>query len=392
VTEYLTAPIEVDQLDVLQLAYDYIQTFFPNWVPAEGNLDVAILEAISTDAAALRELASSIPDTIFRFFGATVVQIPPIDATPAISSATFTAIDSAGYTIPAGTQLAIAATGDTSITFETLVDAIIAPGSTTVSGVSIQAVDPGADGTSLGAPGEAITLIDSLAFVTAVTLDNETEGGQDAEDDDTYLDRLVGEMQLLSPRLIIPSDFAQDARNISGVTRAIAIDGYNPADGTFDNPRTIAISAVDAVGAAVDTSHKSAIQADVEAKREVNFIVNVIDPNYTEIDVTFDVIALPGFDTGAILSAIETAVTDWLQPYSWGQDQTVRDASAANTWVETDTLRYNDLVFVVRSVLGVAYINTLTVAKHGDAPGTIDLSLTSPAALTQPGTITGTVE
>lgn len=390
-TEYLTVPVEIDQLDVLQLAYDYIQTYFPNWKPSDGNLDTAILQAMATDAASLRELASSVPDTIFRWFGATIVQIPPIDATSATATVTFTVVDNAGYTIPAGTQVAVPATGDTSVVFETLVDAIIASGGNTISGVLIQAVDPGSDGTGLGGVGTAISLIDALAFVASVTLEAATIGGQDAEDDETYLDRLVAELQLLSPRLIIPSDFAQDARNQTGVTRALAIDGYNPADGTYNNARMIAIAALDADGNSVSSSIKSAIDASAQSKREVNFIVNEIDPNYSSIDVTFAVVGLPNYDKPTLVSTIEAAITAWLEPYNWGQDPTIRDASSANSWVETPVLRYLDLVGLVRSVEGVAYITTLTVGHHSGVQGTADIALTTPAALTTPGTITGTV-
>jgi Baseplate J-like protein len=553
VTQYLTVPIDVDQQDVLQLAYNYIQTYFPNWAPAEGNLDVAILEAISTDAASLRELASNVPDTIFRWYGATILQIPPIDATPATSTVTFTAVNNAGYTIPAGTQVTIPATGDSIILFETLVDAVINPGSTTVTGVTIQAVDSGADGTDLGVAAQVISLVDALTFVTSVTLEATTSGGQDAEDDETYLDRLVGEMQLLSPRLIIPSDFAQDARNQAAVTRALALDGYNAqhnlltaadasleasignwisqtncavvqdatfgVDGThslkltsaaagnmtatqsaagqvpvvpfntytalvtahpaaarfcgvgiqwytsggalistvyqtlscaaggntpisfsavapataafarlavevistaaagevanFDKmslrhgtttdwvpggtgetnqPRTVAVFAVDAAGNAVDAGTKAAIAASAQAKREVNFIVNVMDPAYTQIDVSFDVASLPGYDTTALAAAVDDAVTTWLQPYQWGQDPTIRDASAANSWVASGTLRYNDLVAVVRGVEGVAYIKALTVGVHGQTLAAADVVLASPGSLTAPFTISGTAE
>ncbi len=387
-TDYLVAPIEVDQQDVLQLAYDYIQTIFPNWVPSDGNLDVALLEAISTDAASLRELAADVPDTIFRYFGATIVQVEPIDASPATSTVQFTVQDNAGYTIPGGTQVSIPATGDTVALFETLVDAVVLPGNTTISPVTIQAVDPGAASTALGAVNQIITLIDSLAFVTQVKLLAPTANGQDAEDDETYLNRLVGEMQLLSPRLIIPSDFAQEARSNAGVTRAVAIDGYDPAGGgTFNNAREVAVAAVDANGIGVSAGIKSTILADLQAKREVNFIVNMIDPKFTNIDVTFDLQTLPGFTTASVHDAVIAAIQAWLQPYAWGVDPLTNDPTS---WVETTKVRYLDLVSVVRAVGGVAYINTLTVGIHGGSMGTTDVTLASPAALTTVGTITGT--
>lgn len=388
-TDYLSVPIEIDQQDVLQAAYDFIQSLYPNWVPADGNLDVAILQAISTDAASLRELASSVPDTIFRWYGATIIGIPPIDAVAASSTVTFIAVDNAGYTIPAGTQISVPAAGDTDVLFETLTDAVIPPGSTTVVGVPIQATEPGSDGTDLGSIGSTVTLIDALTFVTTVTLNNPTAGGSDAEDDDTYLNRLVKELRLLSPRLIIPSDFAANALSIPGVVRTLAIDGYNPADQTYNNPRMITIVGIDATGNPVDGATKTAIQTSSEALREVNFIVNVMDPNYTNIDVTFDVAALDGFDTTALAAAVVAAIRAWLDPSTWGVAPLTTDPSS---WNDTQVVRYLDLASLIHSVGGVDHIKTLTFAKHGLSQGTADVALTAPASLTTAGTITGTAE
>jgi uncharacterized phage protein gp47/JayE len=143
-------------------------------------------------------------------------------------------------------------------------------------------------------------LIDSLGFVQSITLTNPTTGGIDAEEDEDYLNRLSLQLQLLAPRPIVPSDFAAIALDIPGVGRALAIDGYNPADGTTDNERMITIAAVDTLGAAIPADTKQQLASFLEDRREVNFVINIIDPTYTTVDVTFQVQADIGVADQAI--------------------------------------------------------------------------------------------
>lgn len=224
---YINFPIAVDYEDVYTDAITYLQDKFAGWQANDGNLDTAILQAWATEAAQLRELASSVTMTIFRWFGASMVNLPPIDAQPATTLTDWTVQDNLGYTIPANTQVIITQDG-VDYGFETLVDVVIPPGSTTAIGVTIVALIAGADASGIGSIGGAVQLYDSLAFVTNITMETPTSGGVDAEDDATYLSRLREELTLLSPRLILPKDFAIDAKQIAGVWRAIAIDGYNP--------------------------------------------------------------------------------------------------------------------------------------------------------------------
>lgn len=225
--EYIQPPDNTDPQDILQEAYAFLQSVIPGWTPAVGNLDVWMLMALATVAAESRDVASAVPKSIFRWFGANLVQLPPVDDTPARSTTTWTMIDSAGHTIPDGTQVSITS-GDTRIPFTTQGAVIIPPGSSVATPITIVAITPGAAGSSLGAPAAVINLEDPLDFVASVTLIAATTGGVDAETDDDYLNRLATELQTLAPRPILPADFAIFARKIAGVYRAVGIDGYNP--------------------------------------------------------------------------------------------------------------------------------------------------------------------
>jgi hypothetical protein len=506
---------------------------------------------MAAKAAEVRDLASDVPDSIFGFFGSSLMAIPPIDAVPASADTTWHTLDTLGHTIPLGTYVGIRNTAGDLIAFQTVADVIIAPGDnvTATGGVSIRAVDGGIGGNGLSNVPE---LIDVLDWVTTIDISAPTGGGVDAETNDDYLNRLTKRLQLLSQVPIIPSDFALAAGEADpGVFRAIGIDGYNPfhnlltanesdaetdaagwinlanstissssaqhANGAksvgvtsvasgdmnailnrevpitpgqtvtglasvrsavsvrsckvgirfvdashvnigsitygsavndstsaftalsvvavapvnaayfklvlfvtatggaaelhyFDkmslrhgtgtdwvvgggtaetnNARTITVAAVDSAGSTVSSLIKTAIHDYIAARREVNFIINVMDANYTNIDVAATVVLLTGYDATTVHGDVVTAINNYLSPANWGIDPTIAGSDAATSWVERDTVYYNELVALVSGVTGVDRVSALTLNVHGGTPATADVSIAQPAALTTAGTVT----
>lgn len=386
-TEYITLPVDTDPQDILNDAYTFIQTVIPGWTPSDGHLDVWLLQSIASVASESRDVASAVTRSIFRWYGAYLIGLPPIDATAATSTTTWTMVDNQGYLIPAGTQVGIIDPDGNIIPFETTDDVSVYPGSTAtaVGAVTIQASDPGADGNAIGTAGSQINLIDPLAFVDTVTLEAVTSGGQDAESDDAYLNRLSAQLQLLAPRPIVPEDFAIFARNIPGVYRATAIDLYNPGPPIVTNAdRTVSVAITDENGQPCSASVKAAVDADLQARREVNFNVFVIDPTYTTIAVTTTVQGLSGWDAPTTQSAIVTALQAYFNPANWGQSD-----SDPQAWINTPTVRYLEVSQVINSVPGVDYIVSLTIGAP--TMGTADLTMAGVAPLPEPGTMTVTV-
>jgi uncharacterized phage protein gp47/JayE len=387
---YIDLPIETDPQDIMDDFVTFMQAIAPGWTPAAGNLDVWLAQAMSLAAAESRDVASAVPRTIFRYFGSTLLNFAPIDDVSASTTTTWVVKDNAGYTIPLGTQISIAKTGDEVFAFETVADALIAPGATSISGVQVVAVTPGAGSSGLGAAGSGAQLIDPLAFVTAVTLEAVTAGGIDAETDDEYLGRLTGYLQLLAPRPILPNDFAVFARNIPGVFRATAIDGYDPITVTFNNARTVAVAAIDELGNPVSSATKSLVAADLDARREVNFVVNVIDPSIVQLDVTYTVKVLTTFDSASVIAAVNAALAAYLSPASWGAVNSTSD------WTNIATVRYLEVANIINSVPGVDYITTtagnydLTIGLHGGGLARADIAMSGVAPLPSLVTATGT--
>jgi len=227
---YISYPLTVEASTILDEAYDFLKTKVPEWVEHDGNLDTWILQVTSSQAADLMALAADVPDTIFKWFGANLVGVPPLDATAAVVDSTWVMVDNAGYTIPAGSMVAIRDTSGVDHGFVTSSDFIVPTGqtSTAAGAITLMSVETGAVLSGLGGAGIVVPLVDTLSFVFSVTLTGETAGGQDAELSSEYNARLARRLQRLSQRPILASDFALAALDVDGVARAVAIDGYNP--------------------------------------------------------------------------------------------------------------------------------------------------------------------
>jgi uncharacterized phage protein gp47/JayE len=387
-TVYIDPPIETDPEELATTAYDAMAVAFPGWVPNAGNLDTILIEIVVRMAAEARTVASAVPTSIFRYLGE-LLGVIPVEATAAYVTSTWTAQDDAGYTIPAGTQVGIRLAGDELVGFYVTQEVVIPASSTaTAEGeVVLQAALEGAEGSGLGGDTVEAELIDALAWVTTVVLEGITTGGTDAETDEEYLNRLASQLLLLSPRPIIPRDFEILARSVAGVERAMAIDGYNPGDQSSNNERMVAVAVMDESGAPCSGTVKTNTDTYLQSLREVNFVVNVIDPTSNEIDVDFTAHAYETEDPEEVEAAAIAAVEEYLSPANWGKpilgDQ--RD------WRNVLTVRYLEIAEVILRTAGLDYIDTLTLCAHEGTPATDNVTLTGVAPVTAAGTITGAV-
>ena len=71
----------------------------------------------------------------------------------------------------------------------------------------IEAADAGAQGSGLSGTATLLDTLSGTDWIESITVSGMTAGGLDGEDDETYLNNLSAELQLLSPRLILPGDF-----------------------------------------------------------------------------------------------------------------------------------------------------------------------------------------
>jgi len=388
-SSYIPLPLDTSPVDLAGEAFDYLQQQVPNWQPSNGNLDAWLVEALAQIAAENATLAGLVPDQVFAYFGGSVLGLPQHNALQAQASTTWTAADNAGYTIQAGTVIAVTPPASpTSYAFAVAEDVLILQGQTQAAGVVCTALEAGAAASDLTG---TVSVIDALSFIATVTLDRPTSGGVDAETMDAYLSRLSALLTLLTPRPILPQDFAVLAQqSIAGVARATAIDLYNPGPPIDTNcPRCVTVAICDAAGNPCPAQVKSDVDALLQSAREVNFLVFVVDPTYTQIDVNFAAHSFHAYDPADVQARAIAAVQNYLLPAKWGVPP-FGDTSG-RSWLNRPVVRHNELIAEVDRVEGVDYVDTVQLAVSGQALGTADVALTGIAPMAQAGTITGTV-
>lgn len=388
---YISYPIETNSQDLLDEIYAFIKSKAPSWVENDANLDVWLAQIIASQAADLRMLASDVPDTIFRYFGSSLLGIPPIAATQARTTSTWTMRDDAGYTIPDGTFVTIRDAAGNNIVFATSGSVIVPAGSsvTATGEVLLVAVQEGSAGTGLGSVDGPVDLLDTLEYVTAIVQEDITTGGVDSETPSEYNDRLTRYLRRLSTRPILPDDFANMALDVVGVYRAMAIDGYDPVADSFGNERMVTVSAIDANGTDIDSTAKNELLALFNSNREVNFVVGIMDAKRTAIAVTYSAVAVQGFDPMSAQDNADAALADYLSPASWGRDPRYTDS--AQTWVQVDNVYYFEIAQVISNATGIDRVTSLVIGVDGGSLAAADVAISKPASLTTAGTISGTV-
>lgn len=377
---YVSFPYDgEDPDDALAAALSRIAAGLPGWTPREAHIEYALLAEMTRSAVETRVLAADVSDEIFRTYGERLIGLPSQPGVPASATATFTMTSTTARTVPAGTQV-LWPTGGDPVLFATVADVSNAAGTTTTPGVQISAVEVGTFANGL--PATILDLVDALSFVSTVQSTTASSGGQDAEEVAAYLDRLTDSLRLLRRIPVLANDFAILARDITGVYRALALDGYNPNDGTSNNERMLAVAAVDTAGQPVPTNVLNDLQARLDAEREVNFIVHTLQPTYTALTVTFTARTTSSGDAAAVRTAAEQAVKDYLSPAVWGGGD-----ERPPVWRYKPTVRYLDVVGVIARTPGVAELTAVTL--NG---GTVDVTLAGAAPLPAANpTVTGTV-
>lgn len=388
---FISIPVETDETALLQLAYAYLMAQVPGWKPVDPSFEAQFLEALARMAAQTRDTASDVPRAIFRYFGSTIVGIPPDDATYATVDSTWTMQDTLGHTVPAGTVVNIRDPNGTLFGFVTTAAFTVTAGnSVTADGaVTLRAALAGADYSNIDFTDGAVMILgDALGYVASVvpaSYESVTSGGVDAETDDEYLVRLSEEFQLLSPRIVTADDATLFALSKPVIGRAMTIDGYDLAAGTTGNTRTYTTFVADVSGNSLDASTKADLLADMQDKREVNFLIYVGDPTYSTVDVTYSVVMQPGFTSADIVAAVNAALTSYFDPGTWGSA-----IGESNEWVSRPSVYYLDVTTVIRNVQGVDHVVLVTVGLNGGSQSAADHTMTGVAPLPRIGILVGT--
>lgn len=385
-SDFVRLPIEVTPQQMLEEFSAEMEALIEDWDPALGEYELILAQAIIYRIALpFVQLAAQVDAAIFQEWGRKIVNVVPQEATKATVNSTWTVKDTAGYTLKAGTQVDIARSGDERAGFLILSDVKVPVGkSATEAGeVLLEAIEPGLEGNGL--QGEGI-LIDALGYVTAIEIVGASSGGVDAEDPEGYLGRLAETMQTFIEGVVVARDVEIIARNVAGVGRALAIDNFNLLTEEDEQEKTTTVIVTDAEGEPVSAKAKEALEAKLEEKREANYLFFVGDPTYNEIDVEGVIVPMQGFAQAEVAANVKAAIEDFLDPATFGQ-QPPGDAAS---WVNSTTMRFQDLSAVVNNSEGVSHFSTLKWRRAAEAFAAADIALTGVAPLPRADTITVT--
>lgn len=380
---FVTTNGEIDVSTLKQEYVELLQARFPGWEPTAGDLLTWISEGSARIAADVFEQMTQLEQAAFKRYGEAIASVPPVQAAPATVQSSWTMVDEDGYEIEAGTQVGIPGPEGSPIGFETVGDTTVAPGSTKAS-ILLQAIEAGEAGNGLSGEPQLET---ALAFVVSpggIELEAVTDGGVDEEEEQVYLNRLVETLRLLSISLILPEDFEVNARSYAGISRAKCIRTYRADTEESDVPLCQTVFPIGPDGKAVSSPIKAALLAGQEAKLLNGVLHFVADADYTKVDVKASFVVEAGFDPETIKAAVESRLEAYLDPSKWG----LPSNGEGSGWINRTSVYRNELISVVDRVGGVDRVVNVELAKHGNALGTADITLTGVAPLVEPGTLT----
>lgn len=363
-----------------------LEAAFEGWEAPAGSLTEWLIKSFVRISASVFGLASVVSREVFKTFGETIVNVPPILAAPATATSTWKLIDDKGHTIDDGTLVSIEASGDETLSFRVVGDIVVAPESdeTEAGEVLLEAVEPGTDYNELTAapePQSAVSFVESIALVGA------TANGVDAEDEDTYLSRLTDELQTLTRSAVISRDWEILARRIAGVARATALDNYNLETEESEQPFVVTVFVVDEDGAALSEKVKDEVQALLEERSLSNIVTFVGDPTFTKVGAKVEIVVAAGYDPEAVIAAVEERLTAYLAAQNWGLPETGDAGGSSSTWVNQTTVYLNEVLAEVDRVQGVSRVVSVKLSKGAGELKAEDVVLSGPAPLPETGTM-----
>lgn len=355
---------DTDPQTVITHALTQLQTDLPDWSAREGNTEMLVLEAVGLEVSelifAINRLPAGIVQALLLLYG---IQ-PSIGSLPT-ATVTFTANDTAGHDVPAGTRVRLnfSYTLASPIIFSTTAAASVPAGATTITVPVIG--DSFTDAGNSTAVGTVLDILDTLTSFDSAALATIPLGGANPEDSTAYLNRGMARFQRLSDALVLPSHFTAAALEDPDVSRAFTIDNWDTVGipGAVGGHVTVAVYGQNGL---LDGPTKAALAAAMNARSVSNLVVHVIDPTITVVNLTALVVALPGYDPTSAAAAATAAATTWLSSQTWGWDAVVRRNAAFG---------------ILSAAPGVSYVDNISVPSG-------DQALPGNANITAPGTIT----
>ena len=367
VTGYVDLTLEERSAqDLLDTAFTDLRARVPEYVPRETGLEVHLLEGmaemVEQSIFAINRLPGAIFEIIMKAFG-----IERYLGQPPEVQVTFLVANVNGYEIPDGTRSVL--TTDVGAIVFTLQGALTIPvGSSSATG---RAVAEDFTSEFNGVPaGTDLAILDAVPYVDYVRTASVVASGADAETDEEYLNRGASRFSRLSETLVLPDHFVQAALENPLVTRAFALDNFDPDSDLppGSSPGHISVP-VYGDGAPLSDVQRTALEASFEAATAANLDVHVVDPTITDVDIAVTVKNDGEQDSESVREECVAAAREYI---------------SVETWPWSGIVRRNELIALFSNVRGVDYVAELTTPSG-------DLPLSGNAPLARAGTVTVTV-
>lgn len=341
----------------------------------QGDIGL-VLDSTQIDHAAGKAL-----DYLTALIG--VVRDP---AEPATGTVTFKRENTANqdYVIPKGTI--VQTQSEDPVRFETTEQVTLASGTSSLSGVDIEAVEPGARG-NVGSTAIKV-MPDPPVGIDSVEQPSDTDGGSDVETDEHLRERAKDELSS-GARASAPALYSR-VKDLDGVnavsifvqtstnTTSLPGEGFEiVANGGNDND--IAQTIFDTM-AAGDTSYGgnygTSHSADAGVGNGQTYTISFSRPNTVTIYVDADLEVtdeFPGIDT----------VQDSIVKYTGGLLTTGQDTDGLEIG---DDVIYGEVEYAVRDVTGVHDITNLEVDTDSTPTATSNISITDSEVATADAT------
>lgn len=385
--DYILEPLDTDPQIIFEDFVEYVQGYFPDWNPSDGQLDIVIARFFSVQCAFTADMASRVQRAIYRYFGSSLANIPPLPGTPASMTVSFivgAAYQGDPHQLDSGTMVGVSDSNDDMQFFALLGDMVVVAGTANPT-AEAQAIELGIAGNELSGTVQLTELVDWIESATVV---GESSGGSDPEEDDIYIQRLTDNL-MIPRRPALAPDFALVSTNVPGVWRTVVKDNYDPGPPIVSNAAdTITITSVDQAGVQVSSTIQTDELAYLRSLVRQNFVIKWQNVTYDSVQVTIVATALVGADIASVQTTVRNAVLSYLSKATYGAPP---NSPQSRAWLPTPTLRYLELTTVAENTPGVDFVSSLTFGLNGGAQSAADKNFTGLFTLPDPVTVNVTI-
>lgn len=364
---YLDPDVVSDESSVAEFILASLADQIPGWLPSEGNPETAMGEAMGVVGATIATLLKDEERDNYAGFGSLVLGLVRGAASLATGLSTWTLqANDQGFTIPAGTEAVWTSsiTGDPTA-MVTTGDVFVPAGTLVVNNVSMVALEPGTSGNGLVGDADEFDALD--VGVVSVTMAVESTGGTEEEPIEDYVNRVADRARRVRAIPVTADDYAAAALDQPEVDRAVAVnllDINNPP--APDTPPSsvghITIFPVTADGLPLTGPSLAQLIASYSTEdRPLGVQVHIGEPTYTDLVVHVAVRFTDDADPDTVIAAVEAAITEYLNPATWGLDEDLGGRWHLPTHAIDRPLREYDISAVAQSVEGVAGVVAATI-------------------------------